>query len=103
MIITIARSSYQPDVVLRRAGYVPFRDPRSGEESYVRRLGTHFYPRFHLYVDELPSQLRLNLHLDQKQASYQGFRKHSGEYDGVTVEAEAARLYTALDLPPAPP
>lgn len=97
MIITINRPAYQPDVVLRRAGYVPFRDPRSGEDSYIRRLGTHFYPRFHLYVDELPGKLRINLHLDQKQASYQGSRKHSGEYDGATVEAEAGRLYTALN------
>ena len=96
MIITILRPAYHLDVVLRRAGYVPFRDPRSGEESYVRRLGTHFYPRFHLYISEAEGMLRLNLHLDQKQASYQGFRKHSGEYSGSTVEAEAERLYTAL-------
>lgn len=98
MIITIARPDNQPDVIFRRAGYVPFRDPRSGEESYVRRLGIHFYPRFHLYVEEIPGKLRLNLHLDQKQPSYQGFRKHSGEYDGSTVEAEAERLYTALNI-----
>ena len=98
MIITIDRPSYHPDVVLRRAGYVPFRDPRSGEESYVRRLGTHFYPRFHLYVEEPDGQLRLNLHLDQKQPSYHGFKKHSGEYDGQVVEAEAERLYTALGI-----
>lgn len=96
MVIRIPSIAYQPDVVLRRAGYTPFRDPRSGDDSYVRRLGTHFYPRFHLYVDEEAGGLKLNLHLDQKQASYQGYRKHSGEYDGPTVEAEAERLYTAL-------
>ena len=96
MIITLEHQANHPDVVLRRAGYVPFHDPRSGDESYVRRLGTHFYPRFHLYVDKHGGKLRLNLHLDQKQASYEGFRKHSGEYDGPTVEAEAERLYTAL-------
>ncbi len=98
MIIRITRPASQPVVILRRAGYTPFVDPKSGEESYIRRLGTHFYPRFHLYVDEEQSGLRLNLHLDQKQASYQGFRKHSGEYDGATVEAEAERLYGALNL-----
>ncbi len=96
MIIRIPRPAYHPDVVLRRAGYTPFRDPNSGEESYVRRLGTHFYPRFHVYLEASPRELRLNLHLDQKQPSYQGFKKHSGEYDGATVEAEAERLYGAL-------
>lgn len=98
MIIRFPRPDGHPDVTLRRLGYVPFTDPKSGEESYTRRLGTHFYPRFHLYVDLKPDELRLNLHLDQKQASYQGFRKHSGEYDGPTVEAEADRLYTAVGL-----
>lgn len=97
MIIRIPKPSFQPDVVLRRAGYAPFTDPKSGEFSYIRRLGTNFYPRFHLYVDQEADGLRLNLHLDQKQASYQGFRKHSGEYDGSTVEAEAERLYDALN------
>lgn len=96
MIIKIPKPSFQPDVILRRAGYSPFTDPKSGEFSYVRRLGTHFYPRFHLYVEEKGGQLVLNLHLDQKQPSYQGFRKHSGEYDGATIEAESERLYTAL-------
>ncbi len=98
MIIRVPRPAYQSDVVLRRVGYIPFRDPRSGERSYLRRLGTHFYPRFHLYLEDQGDQLRLNLHLDQKQPSYQGFHKHSGEYDGPTVEAEAERLYTALNL-----
>lgn len=96
MIIRIPMPGYQPEVVLRRAGYTPFTDPRSGEESFVRRLGTHFYPRFHVYIETEAGQLRVNLHLDQKQPSYQGFKKHSGEYDGPTVEAEADRLYTAL-------
>jgi len=96
MIIRFPKAAYQPDVVLRRVGYTPFRDPKSGEDSFIRRLGTHFYPRFHLYVEVEGSGFRLNLHLDQKQASYEGFRKHSGEYDGSTVEAEAERLYNAL-------
>lgn len=96
MVIRIPQPEYQPEVVLRRAGYTPFTDPRSGEESFIRRLGTHFYPRFHIYLESDGKELRVNLHLDQKQASYEGFRKHSGEYDGPVVEAECDRLYTAL-------
>lgn len=96
MIIRIDKILTTPEVTLRRAGYTPFRDPNSGEDSFVRRLDTHFYPRFHVYVDVESAGLRLHLHLDQKQASYQGYRKHSGEYSGPTVEAEAERLYTAL-------
>lgn len=96
MILRIPKPAYQPRVVLRQAGYTEFRDPNTGETSFVRRLGTNFYPRFHLYVAQEGTQLRLNLHLDQKQPSYQGSAKHSGEYDGPTVEAEFQRLYTAL-------
>jgi hypothetical protein len=81
---------------MQQAGYFEFTDPRSGEISYVRRLGTHFYPRFHVYLEPKTDHLRLNLHLDQKQPSYPGFTKHSGEYNGSTVEAEAERLYTVL-------
>ena len=98
MVIRIPKPSGHPDLTLRRLGYVPFRDPQSGEDSYVRRLGTHFYPRFHLYVELRSNELRLNLHLDQKQASYEGYRKHSGEYDGPTVEAEAGRMYQVVGL-----
>lgn len=92
MIVRVAKPAYRLLVILRRAGYSEFRDPRTGETSYVRRLGANFYPRFHLYAQEEGTTLRLNLHLDQKQPSYQGFTKHAGEYDGPTVEAEAERI-----------
>src|SRR5690242_18983701 len=84
-------------VSLQRAGYAPFRDPRTGDESYVRRLGTGFYPRFHLYTTERGSELLLKLHLDQKQPSYGGgAHAHSGEYDGSTAETEMERILAAL-------
>ncbi|MBI5467464.1 MAG: hypothetical protein HY975_04640 [Candidatus Kerfeldbacteria bacterium] len=93
MIIRVGRPAYQPLVMLRRAGYTEFRDPRTGETSYIRRLGTNFYPRFHLYTQDEGTWLRLNLHLDQKQPSYGSYTKHSGEYDGPLVEAEAERIH----------
>ena len=92
MTIAVPKPSQTALTVLRRANYTPLRDPRTGTLSYVRRLGPNFYPRFHLYVEEGPERWRLDLHLDQKQASYRGSNRHSGEYDGATVSAEAMRL-----------
>ncbi len=77
-----------PVLVIRRAGYGQITDGRSQQVSYVRRLGSDHYPRFHVYIH---GQC-LNLHLDQKKPSYQGSSAHSGEYEGETVRQEAVRL-----------
>lgn len=82
-----------PVEVIKRAGYGLVNDRNAREISYARRLGTGFYPRFHIYI----SGQTINLHLDQKQASYEGFSAHSGEYDGDAVEAEGARILTVMD------
>ena len=92
MIVKLPLPTVQPRVLMQRAGYAEFVDPNTGETSYTRRLGGNFYPRFHIYLEPKADHLRVNLHLDQKQPSYPGFRKHSGEYDGPTLEAEAERL-----------
>jgi len=83
---------------LRRAGYAYIVDHRSGQDSFVRRLSRDFYPRFHLYIQEIPGseELYFNLHLDQKQASYAGVTRHSGEYEGELAEEEAKRLRSLL-------
>lgn len=81
-----------PLLVLRRAGYSPFRDPQSGEESFVLRTGAGFYPRFHLYVENVKGGISFNLHLDQKKASYGSGPAHAGEYEGQAVEREMARI-----------
>ncbi|MDD4271910.1 MAG: hypothetical protein PHF50_03860 [Patescibacteria group bacterium] len=81
-----------PENLLRQAGYAFLTDRRTGQESYVRRFGRGFYPRFHLYLEEQNSQVILNLHLDQKQASYEGAHAHNAEYEGEVVEAEMARI-----------
>lgn len=78
--------------VLRKAGYSYFRDPLSGEESFVVRLTSEFYPRFHLYVEQSSETVTFNLHLDQKKPSYGSETKHSGEYDGTVVENEMRRI-----------
>ncbi|MFA6522529.1 MAG: hypothetical protein WCT24_03000 [Patescibacteria group bacterium] len=89
-----------PLALLRKAGYAPFTDPKSGEDSYVLRLTADYYPRFHLYVEETPSEVTLSLHLDQKKPSYRGTaHKHSGDYDSPVVERELERLvrWVAVD------
>lgn len=87
-----------PEQLLRQAGYAYLMDRHTGQESFVRRLNRDFYPRFHLYLEEQSTgagrngQIILNLHLDQKQASYEGARAHNAEYDGDVVEREMARI-----------
>lgn len=81
-----------PEQFLRKAGYAYIRDRKTGKESFVRRLGSGFYPRLHMYVSERGKQIIFDLHLDQKQASYAGQKMHSGEYDGEVVEREIERL-----------
>jgi hypothetical protein len=83
----------QPRHILEEAGYHQFRDPNTGKFSFVMRLGQRFYPRYHVYVKQLKNGgIEVDLHIDQKQASYEGQRAHSGEYSGERVEEEMARI-----------
>lgn len=78
---------------INRCGYATFRDPNTGETSYVRRLGAYFYPRFHVYIQSsTTTEAQLSLHIDMKQPSYLPGRTHSGEYDGEQVIAEIRRI-----------
>ncbi|MCX6797929.1 MAG: hypothetical protein NTX66_01770 [Candidatus Falkowbacteria bacterium] len=81
---------------LRRAGYALINN-RDGGESFARRLGSGFYPRLHLYFTMSGEEISFNLHLDQKKASYEGFNRHSGEYEGELLEIELARLKEYLN------
>lgn len=87
--------SSNADFLIRRCGYGLVRDPRAHEVSYSRRLGSNIYPRFHLYINS-EDPLVLNLHLDQKQASYEGSTAHSGDYDSDLVKQEAQRIYNQI-------
>ncbi len=78
--------------LLRLAGYSYHEDRRTSQGSFSRVLGGGRYPRLHLYSQENDQQFILNLHLDQKQASYAGYNRHSGEYEGEVIEQEITRL-----------
>lgn len=87
----------QPRLILEEAGYHEFLDPNTGKTSYVQRIGREFYPRYHLYINRFDPHAQtpvceMDIHIDQKQASYEGHTAHSGEYTGPLVEEEAQRL-----------
>lgn len=84
--------------LMRRCGYAEFYNARKGEVSYVRPLSRVRYPQFHVYLERGSSgELRVNLHLDAKQPTYQSGHAHVGEYDGLVVEQEAARITAVLN------
>lgn len=84
---------------MRRAGY-GYQKEGSGQLAFIRRVGSGEFPRFHAYVTEGTNpqpqtprtQIAMNLHVDQKAPTYGRNSAHSGEYDGPTIEQEAARL-----------
>lgn len=86
--------------LMRQLGYHPHETEREkdGESSFVRRLSSADYPRFHAYVSRGTSEQEavINLHLDQKKPIYRGTSAHSGEYDGELVEREAERIKQAI-------
>jgi len=81
--------------IMRSAGYGEQRT-RSGQISYVRRVGPERFPRYHAYVEDRDGGLQVNLHVDQKAASYEGTSAHGGEYEGPLVEAEMARIAASI-------
>ena len=92
LIIKKSQLSLNPEQFLRRAGYGFIEDRRRGQQSFVRRLGSGFYPRLHMYVEREGDSVSFNLHLDQKQASYSGSHMHNAEYGGAIVAGEMERI-----------
>ncbi|MFA5029437.1 MAG: hypothetical protein WC518_01645 [Patescibacteria group bacterium] len=87
-------NNFDPVLVLRRSGYGLMTNRKTGEQSFVRRLGNNSYPRFHAYLKDG----FINLHLDQKQPSYSGVKAHSGEYEGEVITKEANRIKEVINF-----
>lgn len=85
------------DRTMRAAGYSPNRFNRE-EQNYIRPLAGARYPRFHIYAKENQEKYFFNIHLDQKQTSYEdsGSHAHSGDYDGDVIEREIERIVAAI-------
>ncbi len=79
-------------VMLSRLGYHDHIERKSRQLSYIHRLKSLQYPRFHVYLEMLDQDVRLNIHLDEKMASYEGQTRHSGDYDGELVRKEVERI-----------
>ncbi len=77
--------------ILRRLGYAEQRT-RAGQISYTKRAGGDRFPRYHVYAEDKDGGMQVNLHLDQKEASYSGTSAHAGEYEGPLVEKEMHRI-----------
>ncbi len=75
----------------RRCGYV-LQYSESNRFSFVRRLSSLDFPRFHLYAEENENKYFFSLHLDQKKPVYKGGASHQGEYEGSLVENEFKRI-----------
>ena len=90
--------------ILRRLGYGEQRT-RAGQISYVKRVTGERFPRYHAYVEDQNGGLQVNLHVDQKEASYEGTSAHAGEYEGPLVQREMNRIaefLSSLHTPPPP-
>ena len=98
MQFKVKRSTQNPRDLIRKCGYHCERSLNNGELSFGRRIGIDSFPKFQLYLkeDKEKGDLILNLHLDQKIASYQGAAKHSGEYGGKIIEKEVGRIKSII-------
>jgi len=97
MKLTFSQLKDSPLNLLRRLGYSFQRKKEQTEEmSFVKLLGGGDYPRFHIYVKQPGfGKAEINLHIDQKKASYQGSTAHSGEYeieDNEWLQKEAEQI-----------
>lgn len=89
---------YDALFLLRRAGYgFERKDHQTGELSFGKRLSVNQYPKFHVYARKENGNLVVNLHLDQKRPSYEGYTAHGGEYDGEVLEEEARRIKILIE------
>ncbi len=83
--------------LMRKVGYHFLRkDEKTGKMSFVSLIEGDNFPRFHIYLKVENENLVLDLHLDQKNCSYEGTPAHSGEYDGEVVSKEAERIKQTL-------
>ncbi len=100
IVLNKKQMQINPEQLLRQAGYAPHHDRRSGRDSFVRRLGRDFYPRFHVYLNRMGENVVIDLHLDQKRPRYAGAKAHNAEYHSEVVEEEIKRIKSFIEVAP---
>ena len=86
-----------PMTLMRRCGYKPWRDPRSGKESFIRRASAAFYPRFHVLTYYEGNELIIDLHFDSRRPMHRkGVRSFEDEESPV-VRQEADRIKDIIE------
>ncbi len=93
MKIVLKNPQINPLNLARKIGY---RTPRYSRDNKLNFIRGDNYPRFHIYLEEKNEDYIINLHLDQKKASYKGSHAHNAEYEGEVVEREAERIKSIL-------
>lgn len=91
------KSIGNPLTVLRRCGYKPWRDPRTGKESFIRRVSAAFYPRFHVLTYYKENLFIIDLHFDARRPMHRrGIRSYEDE-ESETVRQEAERIKQLIE------
>ncbi len=75
---------------------MPIHDRQTQKNSYIRKITSYRYPRFHLYLKETGDEIIFDLHLDQAAAVYENQKAHNADYDSQEVKSELARIYSVL-------
>jgi len=95
MRIEVKNIKENPVNMLRRLGY-SFQRNEGNEMSFVRPFSASGYPRFHMYVKIIESDMIINVHYDAKKETYGEGTRHHGEYENEGVLKEEARRLNAL-------
>lgn len=82
--------------LIRRCGYVPIHDRKTGKDSFSKKLSNAHYPRFHLYITQNQKTVVFDLHLDQNRNRYQGQTAHNADYDSQEVKNELYSIYNTV-------
>jgi hypothetical protein len=100
IVLNKTQMQINPEQLMRQAGFSLHHDRRSGRDSFVRRLGRDFYPRFHVYLIPMGENTIVDLHLDQKRPRYAGAKAHNAEYHSEVVEEEINRIKELIKINP---
>jgi hypothetical protein len=83
--------------MLRRAGYFYIFNQKSQQGSFIKKLTTQPYPRFHLYITEKPTEIVFDLHLDQSATRQKGQIAHRADYESEQVKEELTKIYHTVN------